>query len=124
MFLMFSISSETGRVMRLVFIGFPYHAFNGEKVFVLWVTSTPQAGIEGNVVVADLEVFACCLKVDLPPDAIDDQPVADLLVSFVDHLEREPLKVFPDSGVGFMPLPKVLFAFLESCHNCRQLVKN
>ncbi len=84
---------------------------------MLWVTSTPQAGIEGYVVVADLEVLTCCLKVDFPPDAVDDQPMADLLATSLDHLEREPLEVFPNLWVGFMPLPKVLFAFLKSCHD-------
>lgn len=74
---------------------------------MLWMTCYPKPCIKRDVVVTDLEVFPCGLKVDLPPYAIDDQPVADLFVTLVDHLKRESLKVVPYPWVSLVPLPKV-----------------
>lgn len=46
----------------------------------------PKPRVKRDVVIADLEVFACCDDVHFPSDSIDDQPMADLLSSFVDGL--------------------------------------
>lgn len=67
--------------------------------------SLPQSRVEGYVVVGDFEVIPRRDDRDLPADAVDDQPVADLLAPFVDGLERVLLEVLPDMGVGLVPFP-------------------
>jgi len=46
---------------------------------MLWVLCFPKPRVKRDVVIADLEVFPGGDNVDLPSDAIDDEPVADLL---------------------------------------------
>lgn len=73
---------------------------------MLGISRSPQSGIEGDVVVADLEVLACGHDGCLPPDAVDDQPVTDLLATAGDSFQAELLKHLPDPGIGFVPLPE------------------
>lgn len=80
---------------------------------MLWVTCHPKPCIKRDVVVADLEVFTCGLKVNLPPYAIDDQPVADLLASSAHHLKGKSFKVFPHLWVSLVPVPEVPFTLFK-----------
>lgn len=73
----------------------------------------PKPCVEGDVIIADLELFACGDDADLPPDAVDDQPVTDMLASLCNRLKAESLKVFPNLWVGFVPLPEVPLAFVK-----------
>ena len=86
---------------------------------MLWMPCLPQACIERDVIVADLELFACGFKVDLPPYAIDDQPMADLFVALIDHLKRKSLEVVPYPWVSLVPVPEVPFTlFKRYGHRC------
>ena len=80
---------------------------------MLWVTRPPEPCIKRDVVVADLELFARSLKVNLPPYAIDDQPMANLLMTLVDHLKRKSLEVVPYPWVSLVPLPEVPFTLFK-----------
>ena len=79
---------------------------------MLWVLGLPQAGIERDVVVGNLELSPLGFEVNLPADAVDDEPVADLLDPAVDSFKGEPLEVLPDLRVSFVPLPPLLLLFL------------
>ncbi len=85
---------------------------------MLGVTRSPQAGVERDVVVADLEVLTCGHDVHFPPDAVDDQPMADLPAALGDRLQAESLEVVPDPWVGFVPLPEVPLALLKRLVHC------
>ena len=66
--------------------------------------------VEGNEVIADFELIARGHNGCLPTDAIDDEPVADLLSVHLDCLESELLKHLPDHWVGRVPFqPRLLF---------------
>jgi len=80
---------------------------------VLRVSRSPQAGIESDVIVADLEVAASGHDVHFPTDAVDDQPVTDLFAALRDSLQAESLEVGPDPWVGFVPLPEVPLALVK-----------
>lgn len=51
---------------------------------MLWVLCFPKPRVKRDVVIADLEIFPSGDNVDLPSDAVDDQPVADLLAPLLD----------------------------------------
>ena len=76
------------------------------------VLCLPQPRIKGDVIVADLEVFASRDDVCFPSDSVDDQPVTDPLTSFVHGLKSKSFKEQPDMRVGFVPVPPHLFLLL------------
>ena len=69
------------------FLRFSDHVFCVEQPCVFGMLSLPKTRVEGDVVVADFEVFARSDDGDFPPDAVDDEPMADLLPALVDSLE-------------------------------------
>lgn len=84
---------------------------------MLGVPRSPEAGIERDVIVADLELLTCGHDVHFPPDAVDDQPMTDVLAAPRDRLKAESLKVVPDPWVGFVPSPEVPLALVKRLHD-------
>lgn len=68
------------------------------------------AGIEGNMIVVDLElVFRRSLNRRFPPDPVHHRIRGMVAIPQTDQFEGEPLKQFPYAGILFVEFHEFLF---------------
>ena len=85
------------------------HWLRSEEAFVLWVVVHEQSRVKRDVVVADFVIVSGGNDHGFPPDAINDEPSRQTLVSAFDSLEGEPFKQLIELRVLFVPRPPFFF---------------